>query len=215
MTWSFQPDTGRNDLEGVVSSELAKGSGDFASRPCDPRSDLRLGEFAHRHHANAGLEARNPGHRDGDPIRALLSVARRDDPRWVKCPTCRGTRSENGSSPGARLKGVACSHAIGDVNIGSGRLHHDRSKRLSAIDNGEMSGCSDRVGKQSQGGESDIANDGLHLAPKRQDGEAQSAAAIDGSPEEGVLLKGDDESIYDGSPDPERVSDLGNREPIR
>ena len=198
-----------------MSSELAKGSGDFASRPCDPRSDLRLGEFAHRHHANASLEARNPGHRDGDPIGALLSVARRDDPRRVKCPTCRGTRSENGSSAGARLKGVARAHPVGDVDIGPGRLHHHRGKSFSAIDDGEMSGRSDRVGKQSQGRERDIANDGLHLAPKRQDGKAQSAAAIRGSPQESVLLEGHDEAVHDGAPDPERLSDLGDREPIR
>jgi len=198
----------------MTGKVLAQGSGNLAGGPCDPRSHLGLGEFAHRDHANARLEARNPGHRDGDSIRALLAVARRDDPRRVKCPTCRGTRSENGPSTGARLKRVARAQAIGDVDIGPGRLHHNRGERFSAINDGEMSGRPDGVGEQSQSGESDIADDGLHLTPKREDGETEAAASVHGSSQEGVLLKGHDEAVDDGSPNSKGLSDLGNREPV-
>ena len=181
-----------NDGCPLLRQDLAEGSGDLSGRPCNPRSDFRLGEFSHRHHAHAGLEARNSGHGYSDPVGTLLSVARGDDPGRVQCTSGRSASSQNGSPPGARLKGVARSHAIRDVDIGTGWLDHNRGKRFSAIDDGEMSGRSDGVGKQSQSGEGDIANNRLHLAPECQDGEAQSAAAIDGSPDEGVLLKGDD-----------------------
>ncbi len=157
---------------------LAEGSGYLAGSSSDPRPHLGLWQLPHRHHSHAGLEARHPGHGNRNAVGTLLAVARRDDPRRVKGPTGSCTGGEDRPAPSPGFERMAGSHAVRDVDIGAGRLNHDGGESLGAVDDGEMGSRSDRICKESQRRQRNVAHDGLHLPAEGQDGKAKAAPAI-------------------------------------
>ena len=142
------------------------------------------------------------------------SVAGGHNPRGFQRAPGGGAGGENGSTGGAVLQRLTGTGSDADVDLGAGGLDDHGGKSLLSVDHGEDCGGAGGVGEEPQGGQGGVTHDRLDLPAERQDPESEAASSVGGAADEGMLLKGHDQSVDDRATDAEGCGQFGDGDPL-